>query len=174
MIGICVGSNFYHKDSLEKIGLAPKNFWPTAKITFPMGILFLIPLIIYSWGQEVRGDWNLWFSLMGYPFWGFAQEYALMSFSANRLADVFPGKWGTISIFNGSLFSIAHLPNPILTFVTLISGILFTYIFLKRKHILPLALVHAIFGIALSLALSHIPGIMSVGPAYLSRIGRPF
>ena len=74
---------------------------------------------------------------------------------------------------NGFLFSMAHLPNPLLMTVTFVSGVLFTYVFLKERQIIPLALVHAIVGVLLSLNFGSIKAIMSVGPGYTTRLESP-
>ena len=171
LVGICVGSNQYHQDSVERIGLSSKNFWPTSKLILPIAIPLALFVLFFAWGKEVRGGWNMWFSLLGYPLWGFAQEYALLGFVANRLQDAFPKHESLIPWLNGFLFGLAHVPNPLLMPVTFAAGVLFTKIFFKGRHLIPLALTHALFGILLSLATSHMVGMMSVGPAYISRRG---
>jgi membrane protease YdiL (CAAX protease family) len=171
LIGICVASNKYHGDSSEKIGLDKKNFWPNFRLTFSIVSPLLLPLLIYGWYHRYEGRWDAWFSFLGYPFWAFAQEYVLLGFLANRWEDVWGENHILIPWINGFLFSLVHFPNPVLMTVTFISGVLFTWIFFKKRHLIPLALAHALFGVGISMALGRIYGIMSVGPSYLSRIG---
>jgi len=170
LVGICVGSNLYHKDSLERVGLANRNFIPNLKRILPIALPLVIILIGPAWGKEFKGGWDVWFVLLGYPFWGFAQEYALLGFVANRLEDGLPNHGKMVPWLNGFLLSLAHAPNPMLMGVTFVSGTLFTHVFFKSRHLVPLAFVHALFGVGLSLAFGHIEGSMSVGPAYLSRM----
>lgn len=67
------------------------------------------------------------------------------------------------------LFGFAHLPNPILTAVTLIWGFAACLIFLYYRNIFTPALAHAIFGISIAIT---IPGPvdhnMRVGLGYLT------
>jgi|ERR1044071_115833 hypothetical protein len=172
MMGICIGSNRLHKDSLERIGLKGEKLIPSAKLVAPWLVL-LVPLIIAGWGKTPPEGWDFWFAILGYPIWGFAQEYVLLGFVANRLEDALPHHLFLVPWINGFLFSMAHLPNPILMGMTMVSGTVFTRIFLRERHLIPPALAHALFGIALSFAFGSLNGAMSVGPGYLSRIGTP-
>ena len=66
------------------------------------------------------------------------------------------------------LFALAHLPNPILTPVTLVWGLAACLLFLRYRNLYPLAMAHAIFGITIAIT---IPGPvdhnMRVGLGYL-------
>jgi membrane protease YdiL (CAAX protease family) len=67
------------------------------------------------------------------------------------------------------LFALAHLPNPILTSVTLFWGFAACLLFLRYRNLYPLALAHAILGIAIAIT---VPGPvdhnMRVGLGYLT------
>jgi membrane protease YdiL (CAAX protease family) len=67
------------------------------------------------------------------------------------------------------LFALAHLPNPILTPVTLIWGFAACLIFLRYRNLYPLGMAHAIFGITIAIT---VPGPvvhnMRVGLGYLT------
>jgi len=157
-----------HRDSLERIGLASANFKPAFALATKICIPFLVPAYAIVAYRGFRGEWNLWFSFLGYPIWAFVQEYALLGFVANRLEEAISSRaW--IPWLNGLLFASAHLPNPVLTIATFISGTLFTALFFKRRHLVPAAVFHALFGVAICMAFNNFPGIMSVGPGYLRR-----
>ena len=74
---------------------------------------------------------------------------------------------------NAALFSLAHLPNPILMTATFAAGFAFTAIFRRHRHLVPIALAHAAVGVAIALAFANINGSMSVGPGYERRVGMP-
>ncbi len=174
IIGLCIASNQYHGDSRERIGLGRGTFWPAMKLALPITLPFALPLIFLAFYRESFAAWNWKFSFFGYPFWGFAQEYALLGFLANRWEDGLPGRQRLIPWLNGLLFSLAHAPNPVLMTVTFVSGVLFTALFFRRRNLLAYALLHAVFGILINLAFGHIHGIMSVGTSYTRRIGNPY
>lgn len=171
VIGICIFSNLYHNDTKERIGLEWKNFWPNMKLILVFSAPLLIPLLGMAWINRYSGLWDNWFIFLGYPVWAFAQEYTLLGFIGNRLEDVLPNNPLLVPWINGFLFGMAHLPNPVLMTLTFIAGVIFTYVFFRHRQLLPIALVHALFGVGISLAFGAINGIMSVGPGYIARIG---
>lgn len=174
MLGICLLSNRFHGDSIDRIGLARRNFLPALRLLMIVSAPFLLVLIALAWGKPFPPGWGGAFAVLGYPVWGFIQEYALLGFVANRLEDVAPGRSSALALVNGALFSLAHLPNPVLMPITFVSGTLFTWVFYRRRHLVPPALVHAAAGILLSLITSRADGLMSVGPAYIRRMGQWF
>jgi hypothetical protein len=104
----------------------------------------------------------------GYALWSLVQQFLLQDFFLLRFLRVFPGKRSAVLAATG-LFALAHLPNPILTVVTLVWGFAACALFLRYRNIFTLGLAHAIFGISLAVA---VPGPvihnMRVGLGYLS------
>ena len=103
-----------------------------------------------------------------YALWAAAQQFLLQCFFLSRLLRLFPNSW--LAAFIAALiFSLAHLPNPILTAVTLIWGFAACLVFLRYRNLYPLAIAHAIFGITIAIT---IPGPldhnMRVGRGYLT------
>jgi hypothetical protein len=68
-----------------------------------------------------------------------------------------------------AIFSLAHLPNPILTVITLVWGLISCMLFLRYRNLYPLAITHAILGITVAIC---VPGPtihnMRVGLGYLT------
>ena len=171
VIALCVLSNRWHGDTLERVGLSWKGFWPSLKEAGAVALPFLAPLYWMAFRRGFEGDWNVWFSVLGYPFWGFAQEYALLGFIANRLEDGFATRRRMVPWISGALFSAVHFPNPVLMALTFLSGVIFTIVFFRHRNLAALALIHALVGIGITFAFGDIQGIMSIGPGYESRIG---
>lgn len=171
LVGVCIASNRFHGDSRERIGLAAAAFWPTARLVAPIAILFAAPLFAMGWAKRFWWDWDIAWSFLGYPVWSFAQEYAVLGFVNNRLEDALGNHRAVVPWLNGLLFSFAHIPNPILMTATFIAGVTFTMIFERRRHLIPIALAHALIGVGISLAFADVYGVMSVGPGYVHRIG---
>ncbi|HLY43636.1 MAG TPA: CPBP family intramembrane glutamic endopeptidase [Terracidiphilus sp.] len=104
----------------------------------------------------------------GYAVWAFLQQLLLQGYFLLRLLRIVPNSVGAALIAAG-VFSIAHLPNPILTPITLIWGLTACLIFIRSRNVYPLAMAHAIFGICVAIT---IPGPMlhnmRVGRGYLT------
>jgi membrane protease YdiL (CAAX protease family) len=174
IIVLCVASNRLHGDTRERIGLGRGTFWPTMKMALPITLPFTIPLVLIILQRQNFATWNWKFSFFGYPIWGFAQEYTLLGFIANRLEDGLPDHKSLVPWINGLLFSLAHAPNPVLMTVTFVSGVLFTALFFRRRNLIAYALLHAVFGILISVAFGRLYGIMSVGTSYTRRMGNVY
>jgi membrane protease YdiL (CAAX protease family) len=111
-------------------------------------------------------QWILAFG--GYTVWALAQQILLQGYFLVRLLRLLPSElWAAITA--ATVFALAHLPNPILTPITLLWGLAASLIFLKCRNIWPLAIAHAIFGICLAIS---VPGPvlhnMRVGLGYLT------
>jgi membrane protease YdiL (CAAX protease family) len=102
-----------------------------------------------------------------YALWAGGQQLLLQGFFLPRcLALTRSRRWGAIAA--SVLFALAHLPNPILTPITMVWGLAACAVFLRYHNLFPLAFAHAIFGITIALT---IPGPvdhnMRVGLGYL-------
>ena len=103
----------------------------------------------------------------GYTVWSFVQQFLLQGYFLFRLLRLLPRReWAALAA--AIMFSLAHLPNPILTPVTLIWGACACFVFLRCRNVFPLAAAHALLGITVAIT---IPGPMvrnmRVGLGYL-------
>src|ERR1700733_29057 len=103
-----------------------------------------------------------------YTIWAFLQEFILLDFVLLRLFRVLPNR-KLAGLLTAALFATAHLPNPILTPVTLIWGFAACLLFLEYRNVYTMAMTHAILGICVAVT---IPGPvdhnMRVGLGYLT------
>ncbi|HEU5341006.1 type II CAAX prenyl endopeptidase Rce1 family protein [Edaphobacter sp.] len=103
----------------------------------------------------------------GYAIWAAVQQFLLQDFFLLRLLRVLSAKHAAIAA--ALLFTLAHLPNPILTPLTLAWGLASCLLFLCYRNLYPLAIAHAILGITLAMTVpGHIDHNMRVGLGYLT------
>jgi len=107
-------------------------------------------------------------SFWGYAIWSFAQQWLLQAFFLARFRRLLPSPQSA-AIAAAGIFALAHLPNPILTSMTLVWGLIACFFFLRYRNLYPLAITHAILGICLAIC---VPGPvirnMRVGLGYLT------
>ena len=73
-----------------------------------------------------------------------------------------------------AVFALAHLPNPILTPLTLIWGFAACLVFIRSRNVYPLAIAHAIFGICVAITIpASMLHNMRVGLGYINYRPRP-
>jgi len=96
------------------------------------------------------------------------QQFLLQSIFLARLLRLLPNANSAV-LLSALIFSVAHLPNPILTPVTLILGVAACLVFLHYRNLFAVALAHAILGISIAIT---VPGPvdhnMRVGLSYLA------
>jgi membrane protease YdiL (CAAX protease family) len=103
-----------------------------------------------------------------YALWAGVQQLILQCFILSRALRLLRNAAAAAAMSAG-LFAIAHLPNPLLTLITLVCGLASCFFFLRYKNLWPLAMAHAILGISIAVT---IPGSldhnMRVGIGYVT------
>src|SRR5580698_2245462 len=89
----------------------------------------------------------------GYALWAFVQQILLQDVFLRRLLILIPSKPHIAALAAAVLFASAHLPNPILTPITLLWGFISCLLFLHYRNIIPLAIAHAALGITLAITI---------------------
>jgi hypothetical protein len=105
-----------------------------------------------------------------YVLWAAVQQIILQWFFLSRSLRLLPDATSAAA-FTAGLFAIAHLPNPVLTLITLVFGLASCLFFLHYRNLVPLAIAHAILGISIGIT---VPGAidhnMRVGIGYLTYV----
>ena len=103
-----------------------------------------------------------------YIVWSFVQQFLLQSIFLSRLLRLVPNPTAA-AILAALIFAVAHLPNPVLTPITLILGLGACLVFLNYRNLYSIALAHAILGVSIAMT---VPGPvdhnMRVGLSYLT------
>ena len=104
----------------------------------------------------------------GYALGACVQQILLQDFFLPRLLRLVRGP-GLAAFGTAVMFSLAHLPNPILTIITLFWGFAACLFFLRYRNLYTLAIAHTILGITVAMS---VPGPtirnMRVGLGYLT------
>ncbi len=105
----------------------------------------------------------------GYALFALAQQFLLQDFFLPRFLRLLQDRKTPAVLLATGVFSVAHLPNPILTLVTFAWGLAACLLFLHYRNLYSLAVTHAVFGICVAITL---PGPMvhnmRVGLGYLT------
>jgi membrane protease YdiL (CAAX protease family) len=127
----------------------------------------LIFLVLWAGGEiPANAIWPNVSQSAGYLLWALVQEFILQSFFFTRCEELF-GSSAAVWIA-ATLFAVAHLPNPILTTFTFIAALFFCSMFRQYRSIYPLAMVHAVLGLTVSVTMpDNLLHHMRVGIGYL-------
>jgi hypothetical protein len=95
------------------------------------------------------------------------QQFILQSYFLLRLLRLLPGKLAPVLVA-AAIFALAHLPNPILTPITLIWGAIACVLFLRYRNIYALGVAHGIMGLCVAVTVPNsLHHHMRVGLGYL-------
>ena len=125
-------------------------------------------------GWVQRGHTVRWFvgGYWGYALWALVQQVLLQDFFLGRVLRLLKGRTTAAVFVAAGVFALAHLPNPILTPMTLIWGAAACALFLRYRNIWTLAAAHALLGITLSVTMPRpVVRNMRVGLGWLQYHG---
>lgn len=109
---------------------------------------------------------DAWASLIEAFAFGVAQQYVLLAFFYRRLERIL-GHNVLAIVTTALVFAIFHLPNPFLTIVTLLAGLLSTAVYQRAPNLWINGLAHGLISYHLYYALPlEITGALRVGPGY--------
>jgi membrane protease YdiL (CAAX protease family) len=104
----------------------------------------------------------------GYTLWAFLQEYILQAYVLLRLLRLLPNRKTAIALA-AVLFAVAHLPNPLLTVLTLLWGCISCMLYLRYRSLYALSIAHAILGLSIAITVpDSIHRHMRVGRGYMN------
>ncbi len=102
-----------------------------------------------------------------YLLWAVIQQFIQQTFFLTRFEQLTRSGVRASALAAG-LFAVAHLPNPVLTPVTLVGGWLMSELYLRYRTVLPLGIAHGLVGMALAVSVpDSIQHHMRVGLGYL-------
>jgi membrane protease YdiL (CAAX protease family) len=169
-----VAVTLLRRDSLKTLGLGGEGFlrslWVPALAAALAGVAMFAAWRLHTlhlhFGRPVF-HFGLNFRFTGYAIWAMLQQFLLQDYFLLRLLRLVNRRWLAAVLATG-LFTLAHLPNPLLVALTLVWGLVACVLFLRYRNLYTLGVAHAILGIAVALtAPNHIQRHMRVGIGYL-------
>lgn len=154
----------------KELGFRTVGFWRSLWVVGAAAVIAAISVVIAARMHTLHapGSVTQWVdTFLGYTLWSFLQQFLMQGYFLLRLIRILPdGRWAAIA--TAGIFALAHLPNPILTPMTLLWGFVACSVFLRFRNIYPLGMAHAIFGICIAVAFpGPVVHNMRVGLGYI-------
>lgn len=142
-----------------------------AVVTISLTVLLAVGMgAVAAWIGTLHGLFGVRVPVLhasGYLLWAVVQQYIQQSYFFARIEKL--GAHGLLASFiTALLFSLVHLPNPVLTPVTFVGGWILSELFRRYRSIYPLAVAHGLIGLAIAVSVpDHLHHHMRVGLGYL-------
>jgi membrane protease YdiL (CAAX protease family) len=158
-------------DGWKRMGLTAENLWRSLWVVAAVLAVAAAAVVVAAQLNTLRTPETpqLFVRRYGmYAIWAMVQQFLLQCFFLARSVRLLRNTTKAAGLAAG-LFAAAHLPNPILTVITLLFGVASCLLFLRYRNLWPLAAAHAILGIAIAITVpGHVDHNMRVGYSYLT------
>jgi hypothetical protein len=159
-------------NDLQPLGLRGRNLfqslWIVGAALLMAAVAVIVAIRLHTLHLPVGGTFAFVKTYWAYALWACVQQLLLQAFFLPRLVCLFPSGRNA-ALIAANLFALAHLPNPILTPLTLLWGFSACLLFLRYRNLYLLGLAHVVFGITIAIT---VPGPldhnMRVGLGYLT------
>lgn len=143
-----------------------RSLWGVAAALLTTGLSVFIARRLGTF-HTLSGNRPLILHIWGYVVWAFFQEFLLQIYVLSRLLRLLPRRAVAIMVA-ALLFAVAHIPNPVLTGLTLLWGLIACTLFLRYRNLYMLGLAHGILGICVAITVPDaVHHHMRVGLGYL-------
>lgn len=154
----------------KAMGCCVAGFWRSSWVVGVAVVLAAVAILFASSYHTLHhpGGPEQWVrAFAGYTIWALMQQLLLQGYFLARSLRVIPSP-NVAAFLTASVFAIAHLPNPVLTPLTLIWGLIACLVFIHSRNVYPLAIAHAIMGICIAVTIpATVLHNMRVGLGYL-------
>ena len=153
-LGLMLFSHRERGETLQDIGFRTDNFLAACRLLLLPTALILIVVVAVAWFTSYSvtvAPWRNRFLLL--PLWALFQQYALNGF-INRRAQLALGQGPKSIVLVAVVFSLFHLPNPLLAILTLAGGLVWAAVYQRQPNLLALALSHSVSSMTLALTVS--------------------
>jgi membrane protease YdiL (CAAX protease family) len=157
-------------EGFAALGLRRENFWRSLWI---VGAALLIAGAAMGVAAHFRtlklpaGPLAFVGTYCAYSIWSGVQQFLLQGFFLPRFLRVIANP-RLAALTAAVLFALAHMPSTVLTPMTFVWGLAACLLFLRYRNLYPLAIAHAILGIAIAMTVpGPIDHNMRVGMGYL-------
>ncbi len=154
-VALILHSQRVRGEKAHSLGLSTANFLTASRLlALPMlaGVAVIVAIGIAA--NSFHYTSHFWIVVVVLPVWCLIQQYVVQGFVYRRLRYALAGRGSGFAIVaTALLFALAHAPNLMLMGLTLVGGLVWTWIYDRAPNLLALGLSHAIISILIMTSL---------------------
>lgn len=136
------------------LGLAASGFSRAAALALPFAAAAVAMILIVA---SLCGTLRPLFGarapaahVLGYALWALLQQFILNAYFYATLERLLTPRRAYLGAV--ALFTVAHIPNPVLLLGTLLASLFLVWVFQRSRNIYPLGIAHAGLGLAVAVS----------------------
>lgn len=132
------------RETPRELGFRVDNFFPAlARLTLPLVIFILAVVLTGLLAGTLRFGPKFFSMLVFVPLWALLQQYLLLAFVNRRMRTIL-GEGEGSRIATAAIFSLLHLPNPVLTVACAAGGYIWVRTHEREPNLFANALTHTL------------------------------
>jgi hypothetical protein len=132
------------RETTGELGFRADNFLPAlSHLALPLSLFILASVMIGLSAGTLRFGHKFFSMLFFIPLWALLQQYLLLAFVNRRMRMTF-GEGKGSRLGTAAIFSILHLPNPVLMVACAAGGYIWVRGYERRPNLFASALTHTL------------------------------
>jgi Type II CAAX prenyl endopeptidase Rce1-like len=180
-VALMINSHRVRGETLRELGFTTKHFIRALQLLVLPTLLACLSFAAIGYlTSSFHRSSHFWSTLLILPLWGTMQQYILQGFIYRRVRSLMVDEGSQAGrldkrrrgvylaiILTAAMFALVHLPNPTLTGLTFVAGLIWTWVYERAPNLFAIGLSHAMMSQILMISLPPwVLESMSVGYKY--------